>query len=1196
LANPSNLYAEKAFSEHPIALWALDDPVDYISLVLESQRELTTWTKTECAVTTENASIESPFPNSFSNKIIPTVDPVNVSIISPVLFNQLNIDQRLSSFSIGLYLLDQDGDLANIEIGYYDGEDEFVKTFSAPSEDQWKYFTATFDGITYGADISVVIRLYFTSGSSGSVVFINGLTVGQWSENFAPSSLGVTSQALPSNIAVSATQCVPTYAYGSDINVAYFLVENNALLATNTSIPMVYGASNSTVLRSNNDVVSSYTEPVSPLQDDLWFNRSNGRYYIYDEEIGWDQTDVTITPSIIFPGKGFMNESANSASMTLEAWMRVNASSGSGKIFGPISSQDGLYIDGPFLVLRVGSKTCSHFMGEWFRPFLLDVSISTTSASIMINGEKVSSVDLSKSDITFASSDNAEGKSQDWLGLYVPQGVHSIEVDCIGIYPYEVTEILAKKRFVSGQGISYPQDVNVAYSGESVFIDYAFAKYSKNYDFPEIASWQRGIAENMEVTNKQISSPNYVMPSLSTSGTKTFEDFNTDVSNENVRVITMTPTLEWVGTNSYLYLDSLNVIKSPVSLIYGTFQQSGDVSINKQILFKLVNKTNNDFIECSITDGVMSYFYKRSGQDDLILDYSDTESTYTPPVDERFGVGFNIDEIVDLYPQLIPFFSNRSNIAVYIMGDYSGSDQSLSTMFGGILWSFCFGSDRNIQDFDNTTGNTGIIDAGQGSLSGFSYEFGISHYSGLADLEVSTKSYWDASVPLSILGKSIITSDNKKVLDLDFIQANIDYPQSRTIDGINLSDDAVKVFITFQRISSGANKLPYEFANATQTSTEIEVIEPGIDWETVKYQITDKSIIYLPELSSPDSFADLAMNIHLETYARSASSNKVLTKFIRLSSMSLSDNSSSAVSSINPIGTKFGKNIHPYTANTTSGFPLDISYKQRNPFKIFRGTGPHLYLTQNSGISVVGEYDSEVDRGLFIKLNENTEPNANMSSIQMSALWNNGHFPITPQKIFEIVSGSGTLRFYVKSVSNANDRGEVYARVYTAGTEYDTDLEFYMNGLSVYRPILTRGEWSMLGVVFKPYLIFNNTFGYLKITSQILLDNISTYQLTGSSQLQQIVYRTWEDIENNGDGLWSDWYNPPTVESTWSDMLYQIASFNPSIDPAEIYKVYIGTNKIISDSSGESGVLMYNNYEYGMYSNVQRDTFTATQL
>ena len=35
MTTPSNSYAEKVYAEHPIALWSLDDPVDYVSLITE---------------------------------------------------------------------------------------------------------------------------------------------------------------------------------------------------------------------------------------------------------------------------------------------------------------------------------------------------------------------------------------------------------------------------------------------------------------------------------------------------------------------------------------------------------------------------------------------------------------------------------------------------------------------------------------------------------------------------------------------------------------------------------------------------------------------------------------------------------------------------------------------------------------------------------------------------------------------------------------------------------------------------------------------------------------------------------------------------------------------------------------------------------------------------------------------------------
>jgi hypothetical protein len=51
MANPSNLYAEKVYSEHPLVLWALDDTLDYKGLITEAQRNLATlWTPTNAAL------------------------------------------------------------------------------------------------------------------------------------------------------------------------------------------------------------------------------------------------------------------------------------------------------------------------------------------------------------------------------------------------------------------------------------------------------------------------------------------------------------------------------------------------------------------------------------------------------------------------------------------------------------------------------------------------------------------------------------------------------------------------------------------------------------------------------------------------------------------------------------------------------------------------------------------------------------------------------------------------------------------------------------------------------------------------------------------------------------------------------------------------------------------------------------------
>lgn len=1149
MATPSNLYAEKAFSEHPIALWALDDQLDYVSLISESDREITSpsWTLTNATTQDQLSTVQSPFTDSITNKITTSGDMVELT--GPVLFNSDDISTDLSSVSFSISFLDQDGDVESVELGYTDGVTEYVVEFLVTEEDAWKSLTATFASLTANTDVSPFIRVKLVTASTGSIVFINGLSVGQWSENFASTSLGVELQAVPSTIAIASSQGVPTPAYASENNIGYYLSEDGALRSRNSSIPMVYGASNSTVIRPGTG------------------------------------------PGLIIPGKGFMNASGKSNAMTFEAWLRINSNAASSRIIGPIASTDGLYVEGPFLVLKIADKTCSHFVGEWFKPMLVDITISTTSASIMINGERVASMDLSKTAINYADPEDSQGKSQDWIGFYASDSIFSVEVDCVGIYPYEVTEILAKKRFVSGQGIAYPQDVNVAYSGESVFIDYSFANYAKNYDYPEIVSWQQGVRENLNVSVNRLASPEYSLPNLASPSTElTIEKLSNDI----VDSIRMQPTEDWVGY-SYLYFDDMNVLQTPVFGLYGIFEKdTTDSSSNRQVLIKLLNKTNGNYLAVYLEGTELSYVYKASQSDELVLDYSDVEATTVITAGEPFTAGFNIAELTTLYPQLSQFFSNRSSLSVMIMGDYVGLDQSITTTFLGQLHSFAMMTNKNIQEFSTVINTKGIFEAQNSSITGASYELHYTTVATVSQIDIKTKSYWDSQVPLSALSKLSTNSDGTRSNELDFIQISLDYPQTRdsVLNELDLTEDLTKVFITFQSISEGANTPASEFTEATQTADQILVVEPSTGWETKKYRVVDGSIIYPPTTTNNDAVFNLAMCIHVEMTAPASTRNKLQNKFIRLSSQSLSDNSSLAVSPINPVGTRFGKSLYPYTETMTNGFPSNISFKERNPFKIFRGAAPHLFLTNNSGITVSGDYDPQIDRGLYIRLNKEASSNANISSLQMAALWNNKVFPETAQKVFEIISGTGTFRFYVQAVTEDGKRGRVFAKLVSGGVDTDTNaVSFFFNGNPVASPVLTVDQWGMLGIVFKPYLVFNNTVGYLKVTSPILLNNISTYQLTGSDQLQQIVYRTWEDVLDNENSTWGDWDN-----GTWSDVIYQVATFNPAIDPTEIYKVYIGTNKIISDSSADSGTLMYNSYQYAVYENVQRDAITATQL
>jgi hypothetical protein len=1166
-------------------LWSLDDQCDYISYIVENERKfydfLGQWEYSGFTPTSGESGNVVEFPSNselvnekfiFRNSAVTKINPPAVlegETGSFSIDSRFYIPVTAKTFSVALYSY-SDVDLESITItAYSDVGDGYTDSqeFTNLPKDRQNHLSATFETSVNLSEVHFLIEIEYPYSSAQADIYLSGFSVGSLSEEFSAVSLGIEDyENIPESIALSERYGVRALAYGSDNNFGYYIVKDITLLAKNSSIPMVYGASNSTIMHANTEG----------------------------------------EPSLILPGKGFLNAKGQSSTLTFEAWLKVNSNNASQRIMGPIASEDGLYVDGPFLVFRVGNKTCSHFVGEWFRPMLVDLVVSSSSAAMLVNGEYVASIDLSQTIPNYASPQDEASKDQDWIGFYSYGNVASLEVDCVAIYPYEVTEVLAKKRFVAGQGVPYPQDVNIAYSGESIFIDYIYANYTKNYEYPATSSWLQGAYDNIDVTTKRLSSPTYSLPQISSSGGSSFNlnKLENDLQ-EEMDGITIKSLEDWSDKKSYLYFDSLNILQKPVSAIFGVFKkENSDTSTNRQTLIKISNKLNQDYLLVSLEGTTLKYSYKQSGQAEVAINYSVGNETYTITKDEKFAAGFNIEKIVIAYPSLRQFFSNRSQLSLQILGDYSGEEDALDTTFLGYAYSLGFCTSKNLKEFSTFFSNSGILDAEEFEVSGGSYELVYKNLSGIGKLEIKTRSYWESHVPLASLSKIITNSDGQDEDRIDFVQINLDYPQTRSVETAEFDprNDLVKAYISFQYMADGANKPLTDFENLSVfDSDNIDVVEPGKnleDWKETKYQVIDGTVIYLPEFEDNDSYAEVALCLHLEINAKASLHNKVLTRFIKLGAQSFSDNSSVAINPTNKIGTKFGKGMYAYKAVTANSFPSNISYTAKNPFKIFRGSGPHLYLTNNSGIAIAGEYDEDIDRGVFARLNREATADTNISSIQMAMLWNNRLFPEEKQKIFEIDASTGVYKFFVEAIDSDRRRGKITVTLTSGNTTTETNnVSFYWNGNQVANPVMTIGEWGMVGVVFKPYLVFNNSVGYFKLTSPMLINNISTYQLDAASQAQQIVYKTWQDIEENvAEDEWDEWYNPGVLSRTWEDAFYRVATFNPSIDPVEIYKIYIGTNKIISNSSSQAGNIELNKYQYVTYNDVQRDAYQVSLL
>ncbi len=251
MSTPSSLYAEKIFSEHPIAFWPLDDRADYVSLISETNRDLRLWDIDNGTAENNTSTLDEPFPSSYVSEISAlsaTGDSFYISAVSPNLINLDTLNSNLSTFAVGAFLYTQSPYISGFEIGYqYFDESsgelvEKTKFYLTEVSDSWIFLSETFDIPNDNVSARIVIKAKFFTGDtlSNYRFLVNGISFGQWSEEFNASSLGVSTVDIPSNILGMVDLVgIEAKAYGlQDLN-GYYLVVDNALAAKNSSIPMV---------------------------------------------------------------------------------------------------------------------------------------------------------------------------------------------------------------------------------------------------------------------------------------------------------------------------------------------------------------------------------------------------------------------------------------------------------------------------------------------------------------------------------------------------------------------------------------------------------------------------------------------------------------------------------------------------------------------------------------------------------------------------------------------------------------------------------------------------------------------------------------------------------------------------------------------------------------------------------------------
>lgn len=954
---------------------------------------------------------------------------------------------------------------------------------------------------------------------------------------------GVTPVTMPSTIPLSAVLYVyPETSYAYNNFTAYYIGSDNTaanLAAAEHGIPMIYGS---------NSIKTLYDVPGN-----------------------------STAPSMIFPGFGLFNEDGKYKSITFEAWLRINCSTRVPKKFiGPISSHDGIYVGGSFIYLKIGRQVESHYVGEWGRPMLLHFGMANNSAFVMINGEQVITIRLDPATTIFASKyDSTTGDDNDWIGIYSPDTLNPINVDTVSIYPYRVSIEDAKVRFIWGQSVASPEIGGTKDAALPVIIDYSFSQYANNYSYPEKGDWQNGFIDNFESKNFAMTTPEYKLPTLAFRETgKTVENWyeaqealntattsllDTEIIDNDV-FFKLNDTTEW-GIDTYISFSTFNAISDIVDAVYGVFEYSS-LPASDEILFKIV-ANNGEYFSCyyDASETSVKYEFVSAGA-------TTTFDGSQVAVNERFAAGIYIPDLLQnptAVNKMNLFFSNRKSLSLFI-----GGSSTFTNLYTGKIYRFGFCNAKNYQKIITSFSDGLVNDA---YSSGSDYDPGynlLNHFANYTlfglythnvfSLDIATYSYWQDYIPASILGKNIKNTSDELEYALDFIQFNIDCPPSELTTGanVNANTQVVRSYVYFSDLRK-PEVTTSDLSRALIDLPTTKVVEPDSTWLTKIYEVIDGSIIYLP---SNIDFTQLGINLQVEATVPGILRNKIKIRNVQVAGQALNKSEKTT------IGTKFARNIHPYRISGST----TIYDNAKNPYAIYKGKTPYLYLTKNSGIQLLGStFDGT--RGLEIPINESAKRFFLVDILQFGFYYDKT-FSSSPTEILRISFGGTDKYSVIVDGVGDNTKGIVYIKDIPNNTIF-YELELFLNGVQDTMPsggdnspyyYVYHKNWNFITVKFDTGLNFGEQAGAIRITGPFVINNISQYQISEEEYANRVTPSLWSEINNRDGGAAETWtqttsstYEP--VGARWND-IYSSDVF-PALgrDAQRIYNTYFGTNK-----------------------------------
>jgi hypothetical protein len=361
------------------------------------------------------------------------------------------------------------------------------------------------------------------------------------------------------------------------------------------------------------------------------------------------------------------------------------------------------------------------------------------------------------------------------------------------------------------------------------------------------------------------------------------------------------------------------------------------------------------------------------------------------------------------------------------------------------------------------------------------------------------------------------------------------------------------------------------------------VIYPGSNWRSVKYEVVNDSVIYIP----PDvDLKRTGIVTHVELLSKGISETPIRIKSIQLASQALN------VKTSNAVGTRYGVDIYPLTRTT-----LSDDYKAINPYSIYKGSTPHLYLTSNSGIRLRNVIGDSSNRKISIPINSENYVDYGVSGFQLSLKFPQEFFSKAPSLVFEIESHSSEgkhIRIYAVSDNVAGTRARLYAINARTGQRYD-GAQYFVNGRLVRLPVIDINTWTTIGISFYDIVNFSARQGAVRLAGPAVFNNILVYSVSLKESARRIAYRKWSTIADGND--WENFAGSDASGApdpfTWQDILFISAESYQALSGSKIYGEYTGTDKIIFEDKKS---VLTNGYQYRIYKDVVWQLNTTTPV